>query len=324
MRPFITTTLPVYNAQEFLAQALASLARQTRLPDRVVVIDNCSTDATPEIVKNFKGLPLEYIRNPQNLGVYGNFNRCLDFAAETDYLQILHADDLITPTYYEKMVPLLEDCDGYGMAWCLDERIDENGRWLSVSGKATGKIEVLDKDTFLRRKSEIGNQAFCATLLKTNRRPIPARFPEDLLIVGDAVYWAKYGVHCKTIVTLDLPLAQYRWHSSNETILRATKIQGLIIEERRVMAEVEALRDRPWSGMMRKQKLEGLFAVRSGIKAKRFRQLGKADYADQIDKTVRSYTGFPIWLAARALVELREIIVFKIGGRPRQPSNVYS
>lgn len=73
-----------------------------------------------------------------------------------------------------------------------------------------------------------------------------------------------------------------------------------------------------------KQKLEGLFAARSGIKAKRFRQLGKADYADQIDRTVRGYTGFPIWLAARFLVELRELLVFKLGGRPRQPSNVYS
>ena len=90
------------------------------------------------------------------------------------------------------------------------------------------------------------------------------------------------------------------------------------------MQEVEALRENPWSGWLRKQKLEGLFATRSGIKAKRFRQLGKADYAVQIDQTVRRYTGFPIWFAARILVEIRELIVFRIGGRPRQPHNVYS
>src|SRR6266568_2337506 len=174
MKATITTAMPVHNAQEFLQQALESLVKQTRRPDRVVVLDNCSTDGTAEMVKNFKGLPLEYVRHPCDIGVYGNFNRCLDFAAETDYLQILHADDLITPQFYEKMVPLLEDCDDFGMAWCLDERIDQNGRRLSVSGKSTGKIAVLDKDTFLRRKAEIGNQAFCATLLKTNRKPIPA------------------------------------------------------------------------------------------------------------------------------------------------------
>ena len=182
---------------------------------------------------------------------------------------------------------------------------------------------MLDKDTFLRRKAEIGNQAFCATLLKTNRQPIPERFPEEMLIVGDAVYWAKYGVHCRKIVTINLPLGQYRWHSSNETILRSTNIEGLIVDEWRTMEQVEALRDRP-TGIVRRLKLKGLLAARSGIKAKRFRQLGNAAYAQEIGRTARRYTGSPIWLAAQILVELREWLVFKIGRRPRQPKNVYS
>jgi len=319
----ITTAMPVRNAQGFLAQALDSLARQTRPPDRVVVIDNCSTDATPQIAQNFTGLPLEYVRNPRDLGSFGNFNRCLDYAEATDYLQIFHADDLVAPRFYEVMTSLLEDCDGRGLAWCLDERIDEQGRRLSVSGKADGKIEVLDKDTFLRRKAEIGNQAFCATLLKTNRQPVPERFPEEMLIVGDAVYWAKYGVHCRKIVTIHLPLAKYRWHSSNETILLSTNIQGLIVDEWRTMEQVEALRDKP-PGIIRKMKLKGLLAARSGIKAKRFRQLDNAAYAREITRTARRYTGLPIWLAARMLVELRELAFFRIGRRPRQPKNVYS
>lgn len=315
--------MPVHNAQRFVLQALESVANQTRRPDRVIVIDNCSTDNTAELVKNFKGIPVEYVRNAKDLGPFGNFNRCLDYAAETDYLQILHADDLIKPRFYESMIPLLEDCDGFGMAWCLDERIDENGDWLSVSGKADGKIRVLEQDNFLRRKAEIGNQAFCATLLKTNRQPIPERFPEEMLIVGDAVYWAKYGVHCKKIVTVDSALAQYRWHDSNETVFRSTNIEGLIVDEWRTMQQVEALRKNPW-GLIRGIKLRGLLATRSGIKAKRFRQLGNAAYAREIAQTARRYCGLPIWLAACVLVELREIIVFKIGRRPRQPQNVYS
>lgn len=323
MKSIITAAMPVHNAEEFLEQALESLARQTRRPDRVIVIDNCSTDSTAEIAKNFKGLPVEYLRNPRDLGPFGNFNRCLDFAPETDYLQIFHADDLVKPEFYETMEKLLADCDGLGMAWCLDERVDENNKWLSVSGKATGRVQVFDKDTFLARKAEISNQAFCATLLKTSRQPIPERFPEDMLIVGDAVYWAKLGTHCKKIVTINLPLAQYRWHGSNETILRSTNIEGLIVDEWRTIELLEALRDKP-PGWLRMGKLKGLLAVRSGIKAKRFRQLGNATYAKQIGETARRYTGLPIWLAGQFLVELRELIVFKIGGRPKHPKNVYS
>lgn len=319
----ITTAMPVHNAEEFLVQALESLARQTRRPDRVIVIDNCSTDSTPQIAQQFREIPIEYLRNARDLGPFGNFNRCLDFASETDYLQILHADDLIKPDFYEKMEKYLADCDGLGMAWCLDERIDEHGRWLSVSGKADGKVQVLDKDAFLMRKAEISNQAFCATLLKTNRQPIPERFPEEMLIVGDAVYWAKFGTHCKKIVTVNLPLGQYRWHSSNETILRSTNIEGLIVDEWKTMEQVEALRDRK-PGILRRAKLKGLLAVRSGIKAKRFRQLGNVSYAQEIGRTARRYTGLMIWIAAQFLVELRELIVFKLGRRPRQPKNVYS
>src|SRR5437868_1518045 len=149
MKAVITTTIPVRNSELFLRQTLESVAAQTRKPERVIVLDNCSTDGTAEIAKSFKGLPLEFIRNPRDLGAFGNFNRCLDFAAETQYLQILHGDDLIAPQFYETMTRHLEDCAGRGLAWCLDERIDEEGRRLSISGKPDGSVRVLERDTFL-------------------------------------------------------------------------------------------------------------------------------------------------------------------------------
>ena len=323
MAVVITTTVPVRNGQQFIGQTLESLARQTRRPDRVVVLDNCSTDSTPQIVRDFKGLPVEYIRNPRDLGHFGNFNRCLDFAAETDYLQILHGDDLIAPKFYEVMVGHLEGCNGRGLAWCLDERIDDEGKRLSISGKTDGIVQVLDKDTFLARKAEIGNQAFCATLMKTNRQPTPERFPEDMPILGDMVFWPKFGVHCQKLVTVNLALAQYRWHGANETVVRAPAVEALVVDEWRTTQQVEALRGKP-PGLIRQLKLKGLLAVRSGIKAKRFRQLGNQAYAKEIAKTASGYTGWPVWVAGQMLVELRELIVFKIGGRPRHKQNIFS
>jgi glycosyltransferase involved in cell wall biosynthesis len=319
----ITTTIPVQNGRRFILQTLESLAAQTRRPDRVVVLDNCSTDDTPQIVQGFKGLAIDYIRNPKDLGAFGNFNRCLDFAADTDYLQILHGDDLLTQQYYEVMTRHLEDCAGRGLAWCLDERIDENGQRLSLSGKPDGRVQVLDPDAFFARKAEISNQAFCATLLKTNGQPIPERFPEDMPILGDMVFWPKYGSHCRKIVTVNLALAKYRWHGSNETVVRAPTIQALIGDEWLTMQQAEALRGRR-SGRLRWMKLKGLMAVRSGIKAKRFRQLGNRPYAKEIVKAASGYTGWPLWLAGQMVVELRELIVFRLGGRPRHKQNIFS
>ena len=339
----IITAIPVFNGEAFIGQTLESVARQTLRPDRVLVLDNCSTDRTEEIVRNFKDLACEFIRNPTNLGLFGNLNRCLEFAAETEFLHILHADDAIAPRFYEVMTGALADCagpaprrsvgsgreesgsghaGGRGLAWCLDERIDEQNRHLSFSGQADGRIEVLDKDAFLRRKAEIGNQAFCATLMKTNFRPAPCRFPTDFPILGDQIYWAAFGAQCEKIVHVREALGKYRWHGANETVFNAPGLQPLILDEWRTMEINEALRGKGWS-LHRKLKLKGLFAVRSGIKAKRVRQNGDAVYSREIAAAARGITGGSLWLAGRILVELRDFYLFRIRRRRRHPNNIY-
>jgi len=318
----IITLIPTFNNEAFLAQTLESIARQTVRPDRVIVLDDGSTDGTIQVVQSFKGITCELVRNPSDPGLFQNFNRCLEYAEQTEYLQILHADDTLEPQFYEVMTGLLADDKGPGMAWCLDQRIDENNCHLSDSGKPDGKIEVLTRDLFLQRKAEIGNQAFCATLLKTSGQPVPCRFPLDMPILGDMVFWAAYGAHCQKIVHVHRPLANYRWHGSNQTAIRAVSIQSLVLDEWRTMETNELLRGKGWS-VVRKFKLKGLLAVRSGIKARRVRQNGDAAYSRQIADTARSITGWPLWLAGQVLVWLRDFYLFGILRRTRHPKNIY-
>lgn len=322
MKSKILTAVPVWNGEQFIEQTLDSIARQTLRPDRVVVLDNCSTDRTEEIARNFKGITCEFIRNPTNLGLFGNFNRALDFADQAEYLQILHADDTIEPQFYEVMTGQLSDCAGRGMAWSLDERIDENNGHLSDSGKPDGKIEVLTRDNFLKWKAEIGNQAFCATLMKTAGQPSPCRFPTDYPIVGDMIFWAAFGAHCEKLVHVHRLLAKYRWHGSTQTVLLGTSIQSLVLDEWRTMETNEALRGKSWS-WHRKLKQKGLLAVRAGIKAKRVRQNENLAYSREIAQAARGITGGPVWLAGQVLVELRDFYLFRILGRQRHPKNIY-
>ena len=292
------------------------------VPDRVVILDDGSTDGTLALGQHFPGLRCEVIRNRSDPGLFQNFNRCLEFAGQAEYLQILHADDVLEPEFYAVMTGLLADCDDRGMAWCIDERVDEQNRHLSFSGKATGKTEVLSRDAFLRRKAEIRNQAFCATLLKTNRQPVPCRFPLDFPILGDMIFWAAYGAHCRKLVHLHRPLAKYRWHGANQTVVRAPSLQALVLDEWRTMETNEALRGKGWS-LARKLKLKGLLAVRSGIKARRVRQNGDAHYSREIAAAARGITGGPLWLAGQWLVLLRDFYLFGVLRRKRHPKNIY-
>jgi len=145
----------------------------------------------------------------------------------------------------------------------------------------------------------------------------------DMPILGDMVYWAGFGTHCEKLVHVHRVLAKYRWHGGNETNVEAPSVQALILDEWRTMQINEALRAKPAS-LLREMKLKGLLAVRSGIKAKRYRQLGNRAYSREIAQAASARTGLPLWLAGKALVELREWLVFKIGRRPRHPRNVFS
>src|SRR5207248_11441426 len=165
-------------------------------------------------------------------------------------------DDTLEPEFYETMTQALAGIEGRSLGWCLDRRIDENSQPLSLSGKADGKTEVLDRDAFLKRKAEIGNQAFCGTLIKTHGQPAPCGFPLDFPILGDMIFWAAFGAHCEKLVHVHKPLANYRWHGSNETVFRAPTIQSLIFDEWRTMETNEQLRGKGW-GLFRKLKLKG-------------------------------------------------------------------
>jgi hypothetical protein len=99
-------------------------------------------------------------------------------------------------------------------------------------------------------------------------------------------------------------------------------MQSLVLDEWKAMMRNEGHRETP-PGVFRKLKLKGLFAVRSGIKAKRFRQNGNPDYAGKIVQAAQPIAGRPLWIAGQALVELRDLALYQIGGRPRHPKNIY-
>ena len=322
MKAKLITVVPVWNGAEFIAQTLQSIADQTLKPDRVIVQDNFSTDNTEEVVRNFKGLECEWRQNGKNLLSFGNFNRGLEFADQTEYLHLLCADDLIKPDFYSRLTRELDSCPGLGLGYCLDERIDENNKRLSISGKVTGVTEVQKVEDFLREKAEISNQAFSASLLKTAYQKPPVQFALDFIILGDIIFWAKWGQHCKRIVRIHEPLAQYRWHASNGTMDYAPELKSLVLDEWEVMQIVERLRGAQPS-FIRQFKLKGLFAVRSGIKAKRFRQIQKKDYSRQIVEAAIRISGPLAWYMAQAVVEARDFAVYTLGNRKRHPKNVY-
>jgi glycosyltransferase involved in cell wall biosynthesis len=105
--PRVTIAIPLYNKARYIGQTLESALRQTYRDIEVVVVDNCSTDGSYEIVTTHHDSRIRVIRHAENIGLIANFNAALALA-EGEFVKILCADDLLQPDCIAKQVEALD------------------------------------------------------------------------------------------------------------------------------------------------------------------------------------------------------------------------
>jgi glycosyltransferase involved in cell wall biosynthesis len=107
--PLVTIGLPVYNGEQFLAEALESLLGQTFRDFEIVVSDNASTDASRAIVMHYAELDprIRLVCNDRNRGAAWNANRVLELA-RGKYFRWASHDDTIEPEYLSRCVDVLD------------------------------------------------------------------------------------------------------------------------------------------------------------------------------------------------------------------------
>lgn len=113
--PLVTVAMVAYNSARFLREAVESVLSQTYQNFELIICDDCSTDATPEVIKSFDDPRILVVCNPHNLGEYSNRNQALSLA-RGEYLIFIDADDILYPHGLEIMVRMLEQVPEAGMA----------------------------------------------------------------------------------------------------------------------------------------------------------------------------------------------------------------
>lgn len=115
----ISVCVTAYNRADGLEQTLASLARQSRSPDEVIVSDDCSTDDIRSVAMRWMGrLPrFQYVRNPENLGMPGNLNLAIKRTVGT-YVANLHDGDTFASILLERWESALDANPSAGFVFC--------------------------------------------------------------------------------------------------------------------------------------------------------------------------------------------------------------
>ena len=151
-QPLVSVVTPVYNGAEYLEECLESVARQTYPHWEHVVLDNCSTDATGEIVRRFEERDSRFrlVEAQDFVDAVENANRALrEMSPDSTYCKVLHADDWLFPECLERMVALAEEHPSVGIvgAYRLEEtRVTLTGLPHSISvipGREFGRSSLL-------------------------------------------------------------------------------------------------------------------------------------------------------------------------------------
>jgi glycosyltransferase involved in cell wall biosynthesis len=94
--------MPTYNGGKYLREQLDSIYGQTMVPDEIVVVDDCSTDNTIDILEEYKtSCGLKYYINEKNLGYNKNFEKAI-MLCSGDYILLCDQDDVWLPQKVEK------------------------------------------------------------------------------------------------------------------------------------------------------------------------------------------------------------------------------
>jgi len=219
----LTIAIPTYKRLSYLKEAVASVGNPQGIEVEILV----GQDITPQgleasIVEWCQGQTLldprfRYFTNSQNLGLAGNWNKLVR-EAKGDYVMIIGDDDLLSPTFLEKVIPAISQ--GADVVFTSQLFIDSNGK---VMEELTSQ---LNKE-YGRSNLQTGWLEHPIATVLNNSVPMSAavikrkwleKFPFDIsLNTPELEVFLKIAIEGGTFFFINEPLALYRIHQQSAT-----------------------------------------------------------------------------------------------------------
>lgn len=139
-QPLVTIAIPTFNRPHLLRETLDSVWAQEGFADyEVIIVDNASTAeniATVLAMLQAAEHPVRYYVNDANMGVFRNWNRCLNLA-RGEWVSILNDDDLLKPTFLREMMREINDAVHVDAMICRAELLDQRTKEVRTEEKVT-------------------------------------------------------------------------------------------------------------------------------------------------------------------------------------------
>lgn len=139
--PGVSVVMAVHNGAAYLKEAIQSILDQTYAQFEFIIVDDASTDATPDILTQFHDCRLKVLRNPSRRGLAASLNRGMA-EARAPYIARMDADDLSLPERLARQRQFLEEHPDYALVGSPYYQLDAQGRIVGLVPVLTADEEL--------------------------------------------------------------------------------------------------------------------------------------------------------------------------------------
>jgi glycosyltransferase involved in cell wall biosynthesis len=216
--PKISIGLPVFNGQQYLDEAVASIMSQTYSNFELIIADNCSTDDSLAIAKRWQEIDhrIKVIESPTNLGAAPNFNRVFA-AAEGELFKWAPCDDLIEPDFLQKCIDRMENAPETVLVYSDAIKIDAEGNALRPIYDSEMNLKTDSPDPLVRFRDLVLYDHSCIAVFGLIRSD--ALKKTGLIgsyVASDRVLLAQLGL-LGPFSRIEQPLIRHREHTGRST-----------------------------------------------------------------------------------------------------------
>lgn len=301
----VDVVIPSYNYARYLPVCVKSVLDQPGVDARVLILDDCSTDNTPEVGARLAADPrVEYRRHQKNMRHIATYNEGLMGWASADYCLLLSADDALAPGALERATRVMDSHPEVSMVYGMAEIIGDTPEPPTPSSLDNElQLQIVSGARFLQRCCEHGNPVPTpAAVVRTSLQLELGGYRPEYPHTGDMEMWMRFATRGSIGILHNLQ-AYYRKHGLN----MSAKYYSQLLSDRRERLEVcRDIRNRcaevpefdGWlKDMKRRLAEEALYISHSAFDA------GDLDasratlaFAEEIDANAR---GLPPWRSLR-------------------------
>ncbi|MEI6947675.1 glycosyltransferase [Paraflavisolibacter sp. H34] len=223
MMPLVSVIVPTYNSSKYILETLHAIRSQTLQDFEIVVVDDCSSDNTLDLIRGLNDPRIRIYVNEQNRGIPYTHNRLIELCT-TDYIAVQDHDDLSYPDRLERQYQYLRQHPAALATASYPNYIDEEGR--PIFQPALRKLlRILKLNNAGADSTEVFpfmffKNIFCHSTLMYNKKNLgDIRYQPQFAICDD------YDILCRVAavspVAIDpRPVLQYRVHRRNTSSQR--------------------------------------------------------------------------------------------------------